>query len=144
MELQIADIITNEKQLLNGFKVLGIFPFHLKYITTGTHIKLCKIKHKIQQLKPTEVDMSDFSNPELQEKLVPLVNEYCVTALVNGRPFSWLFRYLLNQKIKKCGHYHILNLFITIHKLNEPAFFLSYWTLIKQKDNTLLKEGAPS
>lgn len=144
MKLEIADIATNEKQQLQGFKVLGVFPFYLKYITTGTHIKLCKIKEQIQTLTSEEPKMSDFYNSELQEPLVPLINEYILTALVNDRILSWFFRWVLLRKLKTCGHYHILNLYVTIHKLDDPGFFLGYWKLMNQKDNTLLKEVKPS
>jgi hypothetical protein len=140
MQLEIADIATNEKKKLQGFKVGGIFPFYLKYIRTGVHIKLCKIQEQIHRISPNEPTINDFYNSEIQEKAIPLINKYCVTALVNDRPFAWFFRKLLYMKIKTCGHFHILNLYVTIRKLNEPAFFLSYWQLIKQTDNTLLKE----
>jgi hypothetical protein len=141
LKLEIADIATNEKKRLNGFKVLGIFPFYLKYITTGTHIRLCAIRSQIQDLmKDREPAINDFYDPALQTKLIPLINNYIITALTNNRFLGWFFRWALDRKIKRCGHYHILNLFITIQKLDEPAFFLSYWKLINQVDNTLLKE----
>lgn len=140
MKLEIADILTNEKKKLEGFKVMGIFPFHLYYITTETHLKLCKIKEQIKSIKKDSITIEDFSNYDLQSKVIPLINKYCVTGLINSRNFGWFFKLFLNRKIKKCSHYHILNLYLTIHKLNEPAFFLSYWTLVTQTDNTLLKE----
>jgi hypothetical protein len=142
MKLEIADIATNEKQKLNGFRVLGVFPFHLKYITTGTHIKLCKIRTAIQSLtKGQDLKASDFYDPKLQESLLPLINDYIVTALINGRLLGWLFTPLLRSKVNKCGHIHILNLYVTIYKLDEPAFFLTYWKLMNQQDNTLLREA---
>lgn len=144
MKLEIADIITEKAQKLTGFKILGVFPFYLKYIRTVTHVQLCKIKEQITQVSKEEPKISDFSDSKLQEQLVPLLNTYCVTALVNNRGFAWLFRFLLHRKLKQCGHYHILNLYVTIQKLNEPAFFLTYWRWINQKDNTLLKEVKPS
>jgi len=101
------------------------------------------VKEKINKLVPGEPKLSDFYDSLLQEKVMPLVNHYCVIALTNNRGFRWFFKLILKRKIKQCGHYHILNLYFTIHKLNEPAFFLTYWKLIKQKDNTLLKEERP-
>ena len=139
MKIELADIATNEKKKLDGFKVLGVFPFYLRYILTGTHIQLCKIREQIQELSTTEPKSSDFYNFKLQSDIIPLINKYCVTALVNGRNFGWFFRLLLNRKIKKCGHSHILNLYMTIQKLDEPVFFLSYWNWITQKDSTLLR-----
>lgn len=144
LELQIADLATNEKKRLRGFNVLGLFPFYIRYITVGTHVKLCKIRAKIRQISANDTTLMDFYDADLQEKITPLILEYCKTALVNGRLFSWFFSFFLSQKLKRCGHYHIFNLYVTLHKLNEPAFFLSYWQLIKQKENTLLKEEIPS
>lgn len=140
MQLELANIATDEKKRLQGFRVLGIFPFYLRFISTGTHITLCGIKTRIQSLTD-EPKISDFNDLELQTKLVPLLNDYIVTALVNKRKFGWFFRWVLMNKIKRCGHFHILNLYATIQKFNEPAFFLSYWKSINQKDNTLLKEA---
>jgi hypothetical protein len=141
MNLEIANIATDEKKRLNGFRVLGVFPFYLKYITTGTHIKLCGIKAMIQDLmKGREPKVSDFEDTDLQIKLIPLLNKYIITALLNGRFLSFFLKPILLRKIKNCGHYHIVNLYVTIYKLDEPAFFLTYWKLINQKDNTLLKE----
>jgi hypothetical protein len=145
MELQLAGIATNEKMKLDGFKVLGVFPFYLRFINTGTHIRLCAIKDKIlTELGEVEPRISDFENTDLQKRVIPLINEFIVTALVNDRMFSWAFRALLNRKIKKCGHYHILNLYTTIVKLDEPAFFLTYWRWMTKKENTLLREVKPS
>jgi len=144
MQLEIADIATNEKKRLSGFKVLGVFPFYLRYINVGTHIQLCKIREQINRIAKEDPKLSDFYNADLQEQIVPFLIEYCLTALINRRSFSWFFRYFLRRKLEKCGHYHILNLYITIHKLDEPAFFLSYWNLMKQTDNTLLKAEKPS
>jgi len=139
MKLEIADIATNEKQLLKGFKVLGVFPFYLKYITTGTHIRLAKVKEQLRQLKTDEISIEDFENSKLQEKVMPLISKYCEIALINGRIIAGMLKPILRQKLKRCGHYHILNLYLTIQKLNQPAFFLLYWKLIIQPDNTLLK-----
>jgi len=140
MKLELADIATNEKRKLQGMKVMGVFPFYLRYITTGTHIKLCAIKEQVSQIAPEAISINDFFSSKRQKEVIPLINTYCVTALVNGRSFGWFYRFLLNRKIKQCGHRHLLNLFLTIHQLNEPAFFLAYWKLIKSKESTLLKE----
>lgn len=143
MKSEIADIVTNQAKRLKGFKVLGVFPFHLKYIRFSTHIKLCKIREKIQEFKSVGNE-ADFYNAELQEKIMPLIQDYCLTGLLNDRPLSFLFRPFLKSKIKGCGHFHIFSLFLTIQKLDEPAFFLAYWTLINRKDNTLLREAEQS
>jgi len=144
LQLDIADIATNEKKLLKGFKVLGVFPFYLRFITTGTHIQLCKIREQIRATHPDEIKLDDFYDSKLLEKVIPLINQYCVKALVNGRFLGVLFNILLKYKVKRCSHYHILNLYLTITKLNEPAFFLSYWKLILMKTNTLSKEVTQS
>lgn len=143
-KIELADIATNEKQLLKGFKVFGLFPFYLKYISVGTHIKLCKIRELINRIASDEFSIKDFFNSELQEKITPLIIDYCLTALINDRPFAGVFKIILKKKLSKCGHFHLFNLFFTINKLNEPAFFLTYWKLIKQQESTLLKEEKQS
>ena len=143
MKLEIADIATNEKKRLNGFKVLGVFPFYLKYITTKTHIQICRIKEEIHMISGDEIKVSDFYNSELQAQVIPLINQYIVTALINNRNFGWLFKIFLLRKLSKCGHSHLFNLYMTIHKLDEPAFFFGYWKLITKVDHTLLKEVTP-
>lgn len=140
MELQLADISTNEKHKLNGFKVLGIFPFYLKFIRTDTHIQLARIRAEIQKITK-EPKISDFQNIDIQSKAIPLINEYCVKALLNNRNYGWFLRIFILRKIKGCSHKHIENLYVTIHKLDEPAFFLSYWKDLNRKDNTLLSEA---
>lgn len=144
MKLELANLATNEKHLLKGFKVLGIIPFYLKYITTGTHIKLCAIREKINLLSEKESSFDDFHNHELQSKLTPLVNEYCKVALLNGRAFSFLYSFFLEKKIRRCGHNNILNLYATIQQLDQPAFFLSYWKSLKMNDSTILSEEKQS
>jgi len=142
-KLELADIATNEKHKLNGFKVLGMFPFYLRYIRTDTHIQLSKIREQIQSITK-EPAVNDFYDVKIQSKAIPLINKYCVTALVNNRMFGWFYRFLLNRKVKACGHKHIENLYITIFKLDEPGFFLGYWNLLNQKDNTILSEEKQS
>jgi hypothetical protein len=144
LQLDLADIATNEKKLLKGFKVLGLMPFYLHYITVNTHIKLCKIKEQINEIVPGEAKLGDFYDSVIQETIIPYIQNYCVTALVNERLFGFFFRILLMQKIKKCGHFHIFNLYFTILKLDEPAFFLSYWNSIKKLDNTIYKGAEQS
>lgn len=141
MKLEIADLATDEKKRLHGFKVLGVFPFYLKFIRVPVHVKLCKIREQIKKAAPNEAKMQDFYDYKVQEAITPLIIEYCTEALVNNRPFAFLFKLLLRRKIKACGHYHILNLYFTIQKFNEPAFFLAYYKLMKAEDGTLLKEA---
>ena len=140
MELDIADLATNEKHLLKGFKVVGIFPYHLAYITTKTHIRLSRIRAQIRALGVKEPTIEDFYNAELQEKAEPLIEDYLLTGLVNSRSFGRIFRYLLRRKLKRCSHYHYLNLYAMIHKLDDPSFFLAYWKFLLIKDDTLIKE----
>lgn len=141
MKLQLADIATNEKRKLHGFKVLGIFPYHLTYITTKTHIRLCRIQEEIQQItKGENLTNGDFYDHKIQKVAVPLINNYIVTGLLNDRSFSFIFKPFLQRKIAKCGHRHILNLYATISELEDPAFFLGYWKLLNRKDGTILKE----
>ena len=142
MKRQLADITTNTAEKLTGFKVLGVFPFHLKYITTRTHIKLAKLRAQMQALysEGEEPTLDDFYKPELQGKILPLMEGYCLTGLLNDRQFSWLLKPFLQRKLKRCAHQHLLSLFATIMQKNEPAFFLAYWKPLMTTDNTLLKE----
>ena len=140
MQQELADITTNEATLLKGFKVLGVFPFYLKYIKVSTHIKLCKIKDQILKQSPEKMEVQDFFSAGIQAKIMPLVLQYCLIGLLNDRAGKWLFYWFVKRRLNQCGHYHILNIFLMLQKLNEPAFFLTYWTLIKKMDNILLKE----
>ena len=140
MKIELANIVTGEKSLLKGFKVLGLLPFYLTYINVKTHVRLCKIKAQIQALTKNPPTPQDFYDVGIQEKLQPLIVEYCTTALLNDREFSFFIRFFLVRKLNKCGHSHIWNLFFTIQKFDEPAFFLSYWNALLKVDNTLIKE----
>lgn len=139
-KLELADIATNEKKLLRGFKVLGVFPFYLRYITTRTHVQLCKIQEQIAHVAPEKVTNLEYNDYKLMSELTPFLIEYALIGLLNSRNFSFFLRPLLKQKLKKCGHYHLLNLYMTIYNFDNPTFFLSYWPLIRQKKSTLLKE----
>lgn len=142
IKLELANIATDEKSLLKGFKILGVFPFYLKYIRRDTHIRLCAIKEQIRTLDNSEgVLVSSFYDTDLQKKLQPLVNQYCLTGLMNNRTFSFFIRPFLNRKLRRCGHAHILNIYATIQQLDEPAFFLTYYKRLKAIDHTLLKEA---
>ncbi len=144
MKNELASLVLDEKHLLQGFKIGGVFPFYLKYIRVDTHIELCKIREKIIELSPGEATIEDFYDSKTQALVQPLILDYCITALLNNRPLKRFIRPFLKRKIKGCGQNHILNLYITIQKLNEPAFFLAYWRLMKQKTSTLLKEEEQS
>lgn len=139
--IELASIAGNEKHKLKGFSVLGInIPFSLQAITTGTQIELSKIKLQLQELNKEEPNSKDYEDPGLMSKIKPLVEKYCVVGLMNSRKRP-LLKYLLLRQIKKSSHKDILSIFATIQQLNEPAFFLTYWTLINRKENTILKEG---
>lgn len=144
MKQQLADIVTNEKYRLNGFKVLGVFPFHLRYIRTDTHIQLCKIRDKMEKITDEEPSLSHFYDVEVQEQMLPLMIDYCLTGLLNNRRGGIFLKWFLRKKIERCSHSHLFNIFIHIQKLNEPAFFLTYWKLLKQPTNTLLREEKQS
>ena len=139
MKQELANIALNESHKLNGFKVLGLFPFYLKYIRTDTHIELSKIRSEIQEITEKPVS-NDFYNYEIQKKATPLINLYCLTALLNKRTFGFILKPFLKRKLKSCSHKQILNLYSTILTLDQPAFFLTYWKMLNQKDNTLLLE----
>ena len=140
MKEKIAAAATDKKELLQGFKILGLFPFYVKLVSVKTHVKLCVIKEKIQDLKKDKPKNSDFYNAELQSKLIPLINKYIATALINSRPLGFLFKPFMKHKINECSHSEILHLYKKILELDEPAFFLAYWKHLMTQDHTLLKE----
>ena len=143
MKKQIANIATDEKFRLEGLRILGVIPISVSYIQVSTHIKLCKIKEEIKKVKLSG-SLEDFYNPKIQEGLLPLVAEYCVTALCNEKRYSFLIKKLIRKKVMKNSHAGILNLMMTIQKLDEPAFFLTYCKMLMQADNTLLQEEKQS
>lgn len=154
MELQLADIATNEKHLLKGFKVLGVFPFYLNYIRVDTQIQLSKIQTQIEKVSEKKASIDDFSNSEIQEKFVPLFKNFCLTGLINfkdrdrenrqeySRISEWAFNKFvvkkLTKKINECGYKQLYSLYAMIRKLNDPSFFLACWSDLKRKENTKL------
>ena len=107
MKLELANISTNEKHKLKGFKTLGLFPFFLGYIRVDTQIQLSAIQNDIEKISKKEASIEDFNNLEIQSKFVPLFKKYCLTALVNRRneklnSFNkWLFnKFILSKLIK--------------------------------------------
>ena len=67
MRQELADISTNESHKLKGFKVLGLFPFYLKYIRTDTHIQLSKIKEEIQKISKENRPQLLFRNAPVDQ-----------------------------------------------------------------------------
>lgn len=144
MKSQLADIALDESRKLNGFRVGGLFPFYLKHIKTRTHIRLCEIQERINQVSDSKDLLSDFYNPTVQAHILPLIEEYILVALLNNRRGKWLIRPFLRKKIARCGHKQLCNLYFTIQQLNEPAFFLAYYKRLKQTTGILLREDVQS
>lgn len=140
MKEELAHIAIDKKQRISGFKVLGVFPFYLKYIRVDTHIELCVIKESINALTEKEPDIVDFWDAKLMREATPLLIQYCLTALLNNRRFSRLYTPILLRKLKACSHYHLFTLYNVIFSLNEPAFFLAYWKPLRTVESTILKE----
>lgn len=142
---KLSDIATDTKEKLNGFKVLGIFPFYLNYIRTKTQIKLCGIKDKIQKIQgDKKPDINDFYNYDLRKKTEPLLNEYITTALLNSRFLGFILKPILKLKVKECSHRQKFLLYSKILELSDSSFFLGYWNHLMIKDHTILKEGKQS
>lgn len=154
MKLELADIATNEKHVLKGFKVLGVFPFYLKYIRVDTQIQLSAIHSEINKITNKEASLDDFNNLEIQSKFAPLFKKYCLTGLVNssnkdyGTIKEFIYKKLvlnkLNKKIEQCGYKQLFSLYSTIRQLNEPAFFFTCWKDLRRKENTILSEEKQS
>jgi len=144
MREQLADIAANDPVRLKGFKVLGIFPFHLRYLTARTHIRMCKVRAQMQALLPEgqeEPTVNDFYNPTVQEPLLPLLFKYCMIGILNQRPFGWVLVPFIYLKLRRSSQRQIWQMYMTLYKMAEPAFFFSYWKMVHMKDNTLLKEA---
>lgn len=154
MKLELANIATNEKHKLKGFKTLGLFPFFLSYIRVDTQIQLSAIQNDIEKISNKEPSIDDFNNLEIQSKFVPLFKKYCLTALVNRRNENlkgvkkWIFdKFILSKlisKIDECGYKQLFSLYSMIRQLNEPAFFLACWKDLKRKETVILSEEKQS
>lgn len=154
MKLELANISTNEKHKLKGFKTLGLFPFFLGYIRVDTQIQLSAIQNDIEKISKKEASIEDFNNLDIQSKFVPLFKKYCLTALVNRRNEKlnslnkWLFKKLilskLIEKLDDCGYKQLFSLYSMIRQLNEPAFFLACWKDLKRKETVILSEEKQS
>lgn len=140
----ISDIVTNQKKKLQGFKILGVFPFYSQPTNVKTHVQLCRIKNELQKIKTDEIKISDFSNYKLQSKIYPLILEYCLLALLNDRNLSFLYKPILKHKLSKSTYKQLCDLFNHFIKLNEPAFFFSIWNYLMLKNDTILKVEKPS
>lgn len=140
-EKKIADIATSAKEELKGFKILGFMPFYLDYITTQTHIDLCRIRLKIQEVTGGSFDLNDFFDPEKQSKVKPLVDDYCTTGLINRRLLGFALKPFLKMKVRRCSHRQIHALYSKLLEMSDPSFCLAYLTHLSQKDHTILKEG---
>lgn len=143
MRKQIADISLDESYRLKGFRILAVFPLSVSYIKVSTHIELCKIREQIKEVCGNG-ELADFYNPQIQAKSLPLVAYYCATAICNRRWYLLPLKGMIKRKIQNNSHAGILNLMMTIQKLDEPAFFLTYCKLLTQPDGTLLREGEQS
>lgn len=138
---KLADIANDKKELLNGFKVLGIFPFYLKHIRTSTQIEICRLRDKIQEIKSEgEVTLNDFYDTKIMTKTKPLIDKLITVALVNQRKFGWLLYPFVKAKVKECDHQQINSLYIMIVKLSDASFFLGYYHHMMTKDHMILKE----
>lgn len=154
MKLELADIATNEKHKLKGFKTLGLFPFFLSYIRVDTQIQLAAIQNEIEKISEKEASIDDFNNVEIQTKFAPLFKKYCLTGLINRRNedlkviYKWLYNKFIYKKIESkindCGHKQLFSLYSTIRQLNEPAFFLACWKDLKRKETVILSEEKQS
>jgi hypothetical protein len=145
MKQKLSKIVLEKKEKLYGFKILGVFPFYLKYITLATQIELCAIQDKIIQLKKGEkASIDDFYNHDLMLQSKDLIFEFCTVGLINDRFLGSILRPLIELKIKKCGHRHIHSIYAKLFELRDPSFFLDYWTHLQRSDSTILKEEKQS
>lgn len=143
MRKQIADIAVGDSYRLKGFRILAVFPLTVSYIKVCTHIQLCRIREEIKEVCGGG-ELKDFYDAEIQARTLPLIAEYCATAICNSRWYVKPLKGMIKRKIKSNSHAGILNLMMTIQKLDEPAFFLTYCKVLTQEDGTLLREDGQS
>ena len=138
---KIAKIFNKDKELLNGFKILGIFPFYLKHISMPVQIKILALKDLLREIKgDSEVDVNDFYTTELMRKSMPIIFDIITTGLINGRKLGSLLYPFIRAKVKECSHEQIHGLYSKTTELSDPGFFLSYYQHMTKKDHTILKE----
>lgn len=138
---KIASIANDDKELLNGFKIFGVFPFYLKHIRTGVQIEICSIRDEIQEIKGNrEVSLNDFYNTDLMKNTKPLIDKLIAKALINKRVFGWFLYPFILKKVKECNFKQINGLYKKIVELSDATFFLGCYHHLTLKDHTILKE----
>lgn len=140
IEKKIADITINRKEILKGFKILGLFPFYLSYIRCSTHVDLVVIRSQIQKIAGGVEGLDAFYNGPLMSKIQPLINSFCITGLINSRLLGFVLKPFIRAKIKECTHRQVLDIYTKIIELSDAGFFLTYWNHLKMKNHTVLKE----
>ena len=138
---KIATITKDKKELLSGFKVLGMFPFYVKYLRGETKIDLSLIQAKIRAANGGGDVYEDtlIDNAKLKY-IIPLIEEYLTIGLINSRFLGKLFKFFIKQKVKSCSEEQKSGLYVMLYKLQDASFFLSYFRHLVQKEHTILKE----
>lgn len=138
---KVANIFTDKKEKLIGFKIMGVFPFYLSFIRLPVHIELCLLQEKIQALKGDEVEasMNDFYDAELLKKITPLLYEYCTIGLINNRVIGFLLYPFIKRKVAQCSIRQVHGMYRKIKELSDPAFFFDIWMHLMKKNHIILK-----
>lgn len=138
---KLGHIANNEAGKLEGFKVLGMFPFYLKHLRNDVMIDCLIIKDKIQDIKGSdETTMNDVFDSLFMKQIQPLVYEYVTIGLINKSIIGRIFKPFIKAKVKSCSNKQLHNLYAVIQKLSDYAFFLDILNHLNQKDHVILKE----
>ena len=142
IEEKLGNIAVNNKSLLNGFKILGVFPFYLNYIRVDTNIDIALLKIKLRKIKGEETPtIDDFYDPILLQKIKPIIDELITVALINNRFLGFLLKPFVKLKVRQCSHRQIFLLYKKIVELSDGGFFLTYWIEMMKKSHVILKTG---
>lgn len=138
---KIAHISNDVVGKIEGFKVLGVIPFYLKYIRIPVMVELAIILDKIKELKgDSEVTIDDIFDSKLMSKTMPLMFEYVTVGLVNNTFLGKLFKPFIKRKVKECSAEQLRSLYIVIQNLSNYAFFFDMYKHMTIKTHVVLRE----
>jgi hypothetical protein len=138
---KIAHISNDVAGKIEGFKVLGVIPFYLKYIRIPVMVELSVILDRIKEIKgDSDVTIDDIFNSKLMVEIMPLMFEYVTVGLVNKTFLGKLFKPLIKRKVKQCSAEQLRNLYIVIQNLANYAFFFDMYKHMTIKTHVVLRE----
>ena len=139
---KMAAIALKKGEELEGFKILGIFPFYVKHLSMTTQIKICEIRDILQELRDSEGDvtLNDFYNTKQLKKALPYIHKLITKGLINSKWYNYFLYPFLLSKVKNCSNIDLKLLYEKLLEKADPSFFLSCYHHMTTKDHTVLKE----